>query len=149
MIDAIQAEFTDYRPVKTRKVLQLVFEVPAEKQAEVFRVLGYPVMGQSIWVGVARLAARVPAKPEPVAEPEKTKTLRSNKAAVMVKENQDFKNWLVDTYWTGKEEIGDYDGLLKRALGIQSKKELDVDGPAADRWEQMLTSFTYRAQVRA
>ena len=51
----IKAEFTDYRPVKTRKVLQLVFEVPAEQQDLVFKALGYPMLGESRWVAIAKL----------------------------------------------------------------------------------------------
>lgn len=149
----IRAEFTDYRPVKTRRVLQLVFEVPAEQQAEIFEVLGYPIMGSSTWCGIARLVAGagapVPVSSEPVAAIEKTKPLRSNAAAVMCKQNTDFQNWLVDTYWTGKEEIGDYDGLLKRALGITSKTEIDADPEKAEAWERMLTTFKHRHTVRA
>lgn len=158
MTEAIAATLHSYKSLATRKQLQITLEVPAEYAAKALKMLGVGDPSGSQWFALTRLKeipgssnGRTPdfdsgnggSSPSPG-----TKT-RSNRAAVMVKENQDFKNWLVDTYWTGKEEIGDYDGLLKRALGIVSKKELDVDGPAADRWEQMLTSFTYRNQVRA
>lgn len=79
---------------------------------------------------------------------ENKPTLRSNLAAIMVKENQEFMAWLVDRYWTGKEKIGDYDGLLKRALKITSKKELDTDPVAAERFDQLTASFAYRNTVR-
>lgn len=149
----IRAEFTDYRPVKTRKTVILSFEIPAEEQGAAFAALGYPVSGTSIWCAIARLAegagAPVPVSPEPVAAIEKPKPLRSNAAAVMCKQNKDFQNWLVDTYWTGKEEIGDYDGLLKRALGITSKTEIDADPDKGEAWERMLTTFKHRHTVRA
>lgn len=148
----IRAEFTDYRPVKTRKTVILSFEIPAEEQGAAFAALGYPVMGSSIWVAIARLqegaGAPVPAKPEPVATVEKAKPLRSNLAAVLIKENKDFQNWLVDTYWTGKEAVGDYDALLKRVLEIASKKDLDADAAAGERFDRLSTSFAYRNQVR-
>lgn len=97
-------------------------------------------------------ALNAPSVPEKAVEParvEKAKPLRSNAAAVMCKQNTDFQNWLVDTYWTGKEEIGDYDGLLKRALGITSKTEIDTDPDKAEAWERMLTTFKHRHTVRA
>lgn len=54
---AISGDFANYRPVLGRKVLQIVIEVPIERQAEVFDVLGYPTGGGSIPVAVARLNA--------------------------------------------------------------------------------------------
>lgn len=52
---AISGVFADYRLVKTRGVLQLVVEVPVERQAEVFAALGYPMPGEEKPVAVARL----------------------------------------------------------------------------------------------
>ncbi len=52
---AIQGCFAEYQMVKTRGVLVLKIEVPLERQAEVFAVLGYPLPGEEIHVGLARL----------------------------------------------------------------------------------------------
>jgi hypothetical protein len=52
---AIRATFSQYAMVKTRGVLVLHMEVPLEKQAEVFAVLGYPLPGEEVWCGIARL----------------------------------------------------------------------------------------------
>jgi hypothetical protein len=93
----------------------------------------------------AALKAPTPAEPAPV---EKAKAKRSNLAAIMCKENKDFQNWLVDKYWTGKEAVGDYDGLLKRVLKIASKTELDTSAPAAMAWEALLCDFDMRSFAR-
>jgi len=74
---AIRATFSQYAMVKTRGVLVLHMEVPLEQQAEVFKVLGYPLPGEEVWCGIARLnpegcparsdgttAERSPATPE-------------------------------------------------------------------------------------
>lgn len=56
MMDAaIRATFAEWRMVKTRKVLQLVFEVPLEQQAGVLTTLGAPMPDAEIWCGIARL----------------------------------------------------------------------------------------------
>ena len=52
---AIRATFSQYAMVKTRGVLVLHMEVPLEQQAEVFKVLGYPLPGEKVWCGIARL----------------------------------------------------------------------------------------------
>lgn len=53
---AIRAEFANHKRIPSRKVLQIILEVPEEHTKEVFDVLGYPNTSKSIWVGVARLA---------------------------------------------------------------------------------------------
>ncbi len=53
----IKACFSNYRTVPTRKSLQIILEVPLERQAEVFEALGYPMPDTDIWVVVARLNA--------------------------------------------------------------------------------------------
>ncbi len=97
-------------------------------------------------------ALNAPSVPEKAVEPapvEKAAPKRSSLAAMLCKNSEGFQAWLVDTYWTGKEEIGDYDGLLKRALGITSKTEIDNNPDKAEAWERMLTTFKHRHTVRA
>jgi hypothetical protein len=66
---AIQAEFCTFRHVQGRKVLQLVFEVPAEAAAHVFAALGHPG-GEQIPVAIARLVSvqDKPSQPKPEAK---------------------------------------------------------------------------------
>jgi len=65
---AFQATFTDWRLIKGRKVVQIVFEVPLEGADEAYRVLdGMPDPGASVWCAIARLreetAPSSPSKP--------------------------------------------------------------------------------------
>jgi hypothetical protein len=157
----IRAEFTDYRPVKTRKTLILSFEIPAEEQGAAFAALGYPVMGSSIWVAIARLqegagapVPEKPAEPAPVETPKRKRSIRdfapSQQAAMMCDANIDFRLWL-----TGNEvaisrlTAGLADRTLKTKLGISSKRELDSDPDKAAAWDRILTSFEHRHMVRA
>lgn len=52
---AIKAVFTNVKRIPTRKVYQIILEVPEEQQQEVHSILGWPQSDGSIWVGVARL----------------------------------------------------------------------------------------------
>lgn len=51
----LKATYTEWKMVKTRKVLVLSFEVPLEMQAQVQEALGTPMPDQSIWVAIAKL----------------------------------------------------------------------------------------------
>ena len=53
---AFQATFTDWRLIKGRKVVQIVFEVSIEAADAAYHVLGgMPDPGASVWCAVARL----------------------------------------------------------------------------------------------
>lgn len=53
---AFQATYSDWRLVRSRKVVQVVLELPIEDADSAYAVLGgMPNPGSEIWVGVARL----------------------------------------------------------------------------------------------
>lgn len=159
----LQADFTSYKPVPSRKVLQLVFEVPLETQAATFATLGYPTPGESTWVAVARLQENGPdtvvtpgATPLVAVEgqdrPQRHYT-RSQIAALKIKD-PDFQSWL-QFNTTSEAERSQYitdegfaDALLKDHLGITSKRELDTLPHKGDAWDRMLATYDNRAFVR-
>lgn len=53
----IRGTFSDWRPVKTRGVLQLVIEVPVEQAQHVMDTLGFPMPGEEKFVAVALMNA--------------------------------------------------------------------------------------------
>jgi hypothetical protein len=65
---AIKAAFADWRPVKSRGVLQLIMEVPVEQTEHILKTLGAPIPGQETWVGVALLSPEA-SKVEPASKP--------------------------------------------------------------------------------
>ena len=76
---AFQATYSDWRVIKGRKVIQIVFELPIETADQAYQVLGgMPNMVSEIWCGIARLEQPVsrqspPAaveRPEPVRPPD-------------------------------------------------------------------------------
>ncbi len=66
---AIRAVFSEWRMVKTRKVLALIFEVPLEQQAEVLTMLGAPMPDAEIWCAIARLNSAVSENPQEGEKP--------------------------------------------------------------------------------
>lgn len=91
----ITASFSEWRMVKTRKTLQLVFEVPLERQAEVLTMLGAPMPDQEIWCAIALMssAAKEPdaAKSERAKETYRGKSdmeQAATRAAIMCKDRR-------------------------------------------------------------
>ena len=66
-MSAVEATFVDLRTVKSRSVMQLIFEVPLERADSALQALGgIPQPGTDRWVGIARLVApetRAPVEP--------------------------------------------------------------------------------------
>jgi len=56
-MSAIEAIFHSYKHIPTRKAFQITLEVPEERTAEVFSILGYPTSDSSLYVAVTRLYA--------------------------------------------------------------------------------------------
>lgn len=52
---AIKATLEDYKRIKTRGAWQIILEIPEHELPNAMTVLGNPLSGKSIWVGVARL----------------------------------------------------------------------------------------------
>ena len=155
---ALQADFTSYKPVPSRKVLQLVFEVPLETQEQTFKVLGYPTPGESTWVAVARLDTKPQAQAEGATAPNKSwdTMSRSQRAALRLK-SEAFQIWLAEKYpatWDdfyinqGMLSPEAADATLKDRLGIASKRDLDNDPVAASRFDSLLTDYEHRDMVR-
>ena len=150
---AILATFADWRTVKGRKVLQLIFEVPLENQAKVLTHLGAPMPMSEMWCGIARVEKKSlgeattredvgcvrsatlaptahhssPAKPK-----QRWSDLRPSARAALLTKDPQFWEWACmaeprDYPKTGLNEANT-DTWLKNRLGITSKSELDVAG---------------------
>ena len=165
---AILATFADWRTVKGRKVLQLIFEVPLEDQAKVLSHLGAPMPMEEKWCGIARVASKgakavgastrkdgvegaagngVPNKPvTPTATKPKQRwsDMRPSARAAMLTKDPEFWEMLSAT---SEQEADD---TMKRILGIVSKRDLDVTErtPAVRKFEKMDGDFTAYRQAR-
>ena len=90
---AIRAAFSDFKTIKTRKVAQLIFEVPIEQSMDALNSLGgVPQFDSEQWVGIAPITAE--AKPE---KPKKrfNEMPLSQQAAIMCGDQQ-FVEFLAD-----------------------------------------------------
>lgn len=154
----IRATYATWKPIPSRKVLQLVFEIPIEQQQEALTVLGIPKIETAQWYAIAKLAlpasaggASQPSEQEaqrpndlPIKSARKlTDYPRSQQAAIKL-QDPEFIKWLSHTYPGNHNNLGSWNNVLKWALNIESKRDLNADTVAAARWDEMLASFDYR-----
>jgi hypothetical protein len=142
----IRGEYVEWKMVKTRKALQLVFEVPLEHQALVQAALGTPMPDQSNPVAICRLVEGVAQQQSNVVqledhrpidgedEPHKPPRPLSQVAAFLCTVEA-FKRYIFDKA-QGFDHMPNTDeatAWLKSVCQIESRRELDVAGSAAER----------------
>ena len=118
---AIRASFADWRPVKSRSVLQLILEVPIEQTEAVLGALGAPLPGKETWVGVALLrdeAAPV-AQPGIIEEGAKAAVTR----AAMLCQDKAFQEWFMGPVVPGNA-ASDTAAFMRTYLCVASRSEI-------------------------
>jgi hypothetical protein len=122
---AFQATFASFRLIPSRKVAQIIFEVPIEATDNALSVLGgVPNPEKTRWVGIA------PIDPNAVKPKLSGSDLwrASNECAMLCKE-LDFWNFLnVDDEEAAKKQI-------YARCGMTSRRDLDAGNNAQVLWE--------------
>lgn len=151
----IRAEYSDFRMVKTRKVLQLVFEVPIEQASDALNKLGFPNPSDSVWCAVAVLDEKASA---PVAQLDEHRSSNpadagsspagcakprrpfhelplSQQCAIRCSDKQFQKYIGVESDEEAAEVVRDV------WLHVESRSVLDANSVAAGRWSRLEAQF--------
>lgn len=134
---AIRATFSDFRTVKSRKVAQLVMEVPIEDADAALRTLGgVPRPDVDRWVGIAPIteeASRRPAEKPATARTWADLTY-SQQAGIRCNEPT-FQEWMNST------DADHAAKAVRQVCGVASRAELDQDRVAGTRWRDLDAAF--------
>ncbi len=146
MTDAavIKATFSDWKTVKTRKVLQLIFEVPLEQTKLVLDTLGQPMPHEEMWVAIALLRDGGGPEPEQPKEKRKFEDMPRSQQAGMLCQDGDFQIWL-------NVEDGDYEEaarIVREKCGVNSRRELDISQFAAEKWDKLVEDYRSQKGLR-
>lgn len=134
---AIKATFSDFKLIKTRKVAQIVLEVPIEAANAALQSLGgVPQFDAEQWVAVAPLDPD--AAPEPAPEPPKREMTMPQWAGMMCNDER-FQRFL------GIPKcVGDADATasaLRLECGVNSRADIKGGTPAGERFRMLMTDF--------
>ena len=139
---AIQGDYVDLRFVKSRKVCQIVVEVPIEAGPEVVQAFGTPRPDTSVPVALARLQAQS----EPTKERRKFEDLKRSQQAGMLCQEQRFRAFL-------KEEKGfairfpaqtDEDQaatFVRQHCNVNTRSAFDTNDQAAAKWDTLYSEY--------
>ena len=152
----IKATFSDWRPVKGRKVLQMVFEVPLEQTSEVLTMLGAPMPDAETWCAIALLDMQkfdadgnLPDEDKNYHEGEpvyESPTPRRAFCDLPMPQQAGIKSadlrfqLFMSTLPVGKESE-DAASAIRAFCGVTSRADIQTGTKAGERWLALLREF--------
>jgi len=140
----IQAEYVEWRMVKTRSSLQLIFEVPLEAQQHVMQALGVPLPNVSTPVAIARLRASVEPAPQIAHDNDDGKPPRplSQIAAILCGVGA-FQQYIWETSdgWDHRPTTDEAAEWLRSVCGIKSRTEINTNADAQRRFKEIRSGY--------
>lgn len=123
---AIDAVFVDYRRIKGRKVHQIIFEIPSEKWAQAYGVLGEPTIDGSEWFAIAAMLG-VPA--------EKAKGGKLAQRAGILCDEGGFKRFAADAGYADPVK------MIYARCDVTSRAYLDHDDSAGRAFLNLISEY--------
>lgn len=154
---AFQAVFSDWRLVRSRKCVQISFEIPLEHADAAYKALGgMPNSEESRWFAIARLTAPVEAKTEKenghkrqfdeLPLPQQAALACNDPRFQAFIENEDGLRWsLCLSAWENRSEAAAE--WVRGKLEISSRSELKSNPSAAQRWKNLYTAFLAETRI--
>lgn len=140
-MDAFKGTYADWKLVKTRGVVQVVFEVPLHEADAAYGVLGgMPTPSKERWFGIAPLATEksAPAQDNPRRDwrdlpPAQQAGIRCGEAPFAVFLKEEFSaDW---------HESQDAAACVRLICGVTSRSELGSNQKARVLWHQLNTKY--------
>lgn len=136
MTAVFRATYSDWRVIKGRKVVQVVFETPIEQADLAYKVVGgMPNPAEEKWFAIARLASeKAGQQPRPAEQPTKPAGAKSyaQRVALLCKEPR-FWRFLSDEHGSVVGPVkseADAAEAMRIICGVKSRSEI-VEGTGA------------------
>ena len=140
---AFECDYVDLRFVKSRKVAQIVVELPIEQAAAFVAWFGAPNPATGTPVAIARMDQKaVSEAPKPEKDHRKWEVLRFSQQAAIRCGELEFQLWL-----SAREESQpgeDTADVVRRLCKVASRKDLDTNEKATIEWFKL--DADYRAE---
>jgi hypothetical protein len=148
----VSGTYSDFKIIRSRKVAQLVVEVPIEQAQSLIHALGLPNPAQETWVAVARL--QTPAKEEtpPAAVPEPHRPFASlpyPQQAALRCQDLSFRAFIRSSLtadWVKDEE--DAAEFVRGWCNISTRKDIKPDTEAEKLWLKLNSQYEFWASRR-
>lgn len=146
---AFRASYSDFKLIKTRQSVQIVFEIPLHDVDAALDVLGgMPNPSQERWFGIAPLKpTAAQPQPQPDSQPRSAGAKRDwrtvpvpQQAGIRINEAT-FAAYLREEYPDDWHLTGDADACLKLICSVGSKRDLATNHKALTLWHQIDTHY--------
>lgn len=149
---AFSATYADWKLIRGRKVVQVVFEIPLEKADEAYQVVGgMPDAGAEKWFGIAALTpAATEARQSPISdaptagEPHKKsweEIMPSQQAGILCSEPH-FWMFLNGIGAINIETTDDCATWVRQYLKVNSRADITPRSPVAmSRWRELVVDY--------
>ena len=145
---AIKGTLSDFKLVKTRKLAQLVIEIPIEEADAALAALGgVPRPDAERWVAIARLdpsAVERPAGPAPEKERRAFCDLPMSQQAALKCGDADFSKWVMNRYsdmFRHESYEPSAEEIVLGVCNVERKRDILANTPAGNRWLALLREF--------
>lgn len=138
---AFKATLVDFKNIRTRKLVQIVFEAPIEDADRILAGLGgYGTLGKESWWAVARLDAEPASEP---VKPEKRRRLwdelsYAEQAGIRCGE-ESFKRWALEAKFAHPNT--DIAEVVRRYCRVSTRAEIRQGNAAGTRWEFLESNY--------
>jgi hypothetical protein len=126
-MSAIKGDYTTHKHIPSRKVYQLIIEIPEEEFPNACSILGYPSTSESTSVGIALL------NKEKIEKPKRDNLLQA--AAMICKEKQ-FHEYL------GVDDEHEARRILCEGCGIEQRRDLKDNEEARRKFKVLLGEYS-------
>ena len=135
---AFSGDYVDLRFVKSRKVAQVVIELPIEQAAAFVASFGAPNPATGVPVALARLDGGVQEQSPPAKEKRRFTELPPSQQAAMRCNEPEFQRFLAG--YCDIKQVPDSTlaaALVRSHCGVESRADLDRITDAADMWRSI------------
>jgi hypothetical protein len=151
---AIAGTYSDFKIIRSRKVAQLIIEVPIEQAQALITALGLPNPAEETWVAVARLKPQTPAKEETPS----TASVRAHRPfpelpypqqAALRCNDLSFRDFLRHRQFG---EVRDADAaarIVRSYCEVDSRADIKPGTKAEKLWLRLNTEYTFWESARA
>ena len=128
---ALQGTYSDLKFIKTRKVVQMVLEMPIEQGDKLVEIFGVPQPDNEVWVAVARIHSPSLREERP---PTSFHELPRSQQAGILCEDTEFCRWTFNN--TKMHPVV----AIYKHFNIESRRELNAE-EFADDWGAYVMNY--------
>jgi hypothetical protein len=121
----MQGTYSDFKVIKSRKVIQVVIEIPIEQGNSFVGMFGVPNPSEEVWVAIAELDRRAMTG-QRITREEEFEAAKAIKSAGILCKSEIFGGWLRD-YREMDVDPNNHDSIaraLRALLGVKSRADM-------------------------